>query len=271
MPNFHPQVQDLISHMLVVDPKSRFTIDDIKNHPAFSIGIPNGYILPSPIPLPHLIDPVDPNTLNPQILKTLRQVGYPSDEDLRRDLTSHDHTMAKVFCYMITRSAKLEHLPWDSAQHHKIVVSQVPTENIDFNSSVPKPADLPEDPFHRKGSPARAPEFQPQSIYSIAVTVDWAINEKDTVIYDQEDSIPDIEKTPAQVMALIQKLLSEFDCDWFHPDDLRIIARTKAGTFITFDSAIQDINMITLFVHMNHGTQDQFSNLMLNIHEIIGL
>ncbi|OHT17606.1 hypothetical protein TRFO_00863 [Tritrichomonas foetus] len=273
MPNFHPMIQDLISKMIVVDPTKRLTISQVKKHPAFSMGLPIGYILPSPIPLPQLNEAVDPKSLNPQIYKTLMQIGYTTDEELNNDLQTNNQTMAKVFHYMITGSVKLEHLPWNDAQHHSItVVNSTDIDEADaqfLEGKIEKPAGLPTDPFHRKVITTTA--FQPQSVYSMAIKVDWAISEKDTIVYDQEDNIPDIPKTPTEMMFMVQELISEFDCDWFHPDDLRIIAKTEAGTYITFDTAIQDIDIVTLFVHMNHGTPEQFKNLILEIREKLNI
>lgn len=312
--SFSPEIKDLISKMINIDPNQRPSTDEIMKHPAFSINLPFGYILPSPIPIPKLFDRVDPTKINENIFKTLKQIGYESDEELRHDLTSDDNTMAKVFYFMLTHSLKLEDLPWDQSNNDQIAISysvsstssemffSLSNDNNQQNSSndnnnVDNSNDsilsneennnsddksshddgsIAIDPFHRRRKPRimkndKSRMKKSLSVYSLANKADWTINEKDTLIYDQDANVPDIRMSPSEAMCMVQRLVIELSCRWFHPDDLRLIAKTDAGIYITFDAAIQDIDMITLFVHMNHGTTEQFQKLMNRIHEELNL
>ena len=86
--SFSPEIKDLISKMINIDPNQRLSTEQIMQHPAFSINLPYGYIFPSPIPLPTLFDPVDPSQIDEKIFKTLKQIGYATDEELINVLSS---------------------------------------------------------------------------------------------------------------------------------------------------------------------------------------
>ena len=64
MPDLPEDVQDLITRMLAVSTDDRVTIEGIKSHPAFRIGLPDEYKLPKPLPVPPLDSPIDPSTLD---------------------------------------------------------------------------------------------------------------------------------------------------------------------------------------------------------------
>lgn len=317
--SFSPELKDLISKMINLDPNQRLSTEQIIQHPAFSINLPYGYIFPSPIPLPKLFDPVDPSKVDEKVFKTLKQIGYASDEELNHDLSSNENTMAKVFYFMLTHSLKLEDLPWDQSNQNQIsayyslssndseislnlsigsdqgspnksnnndhgeiketinvTTSDYPTEQLHAEKNNHDDGSIAIDPFHRRRKPHivksdKLKMTKSLSIYSLANKADWTINEKDTLIYDQDANIPDIKLSPSEIMCMIQRLVLELSCRWFYPDDLRLIAKTDAGIYITFDAAIQDVDMITLFVHMNHGTTEQFQMLMNRIHEELNL
>jgi hypothetical protein len=82
-------------------------------------GIPEGYVLLSPLPLPRIVVHVDPESVQPQLLKVLRQVGYQSDDKPFADLSSPERTMVKVFHYMLTRAVDRGPLPWGQAGHYE--------------------------------------------------------------------------------------------------------------------------------------------------------
>jgi hypothetical protein len=50
MPSFAPEVRDLVARILSTDVQKRYTITQIKNHPAFRTGLPKDYTLPEPLP-----------------------------------------------------------------------------------------------------------------------------------------------------------------------------------------------------------------------------
>ena len=154
--------------------------------------------------------------------------------------------------------------------------SDYATDQFHFEKNNHDDGSIAIDPFHRRRKPHiikydKNKMTKSLSIYSLANKADWTINEKDTLIYDQDANVPDIKQTPSEVMCMVQRLVMELSSHWFYPDDLRLIAKTDAGIYITFDAAIQDVDLITLFVHMNHGTTEQFQMLMNRIHEELNL
>jgi BR serine/threonine kinase len=114
MPDFPPPIQSLISSMLTVDPDRRITIDGVKAHPAFRIGLcAPAYVCPTP--LPRLADPVDPAAVDPGVLLVLRQIGFCGDGELEAGFAARGTSWAKVFHHMLTATFALDALPWEPA------------------------------------------------------------------------------------------------------------------------------------------------------------
>jgi BR serine/threonine kinase len=113
MPDFLPPIQSLISAMLTVDPTSRITLEQIKQHSAFRIGLLDPtYVLPTPLPIPVLVDPVPIASVAPPVLKVLEQIGFSDSGELSAELESLGPSMAKVFHHMLTSRNALDDLPW---------------------------------------------------------------------------------------------------------------------------------------------------------------
>jgi BR serine/threonine kinase len=97
MPGILPEVlKDLIAKILVVDPKARITMADIKAHPGFLFGLPEGYSVPRPFPAPVISGPVM-EAVDPQFLSTLRAIGYNDDDEIINELEANEPTRAKMF------------------------------------------------------------------------------------------------------------------------------------------------------------------------------
>ncbi|OHT08702.1 putative CAMK family protein kinase [Tritrichomonas foetus] len=256
MPMFHPDIQDLISKMLVVDPTQRITLAEIKQHPAFRLHLPPDYILPTPFPLPHIEDPIDPSTIQPQLLKVMQQIGYKDDKELAEDLTCSGHTMAKVFHYMLTRQTDQTALPWEEA-HHFHMTCQPEVSNIENDDNEVKELNNPEELI------APVPvNMSPGSVYSLAQKADWAIGDSVMIAYEQEDVLNSIHGSVPLIMTSVQNLMNELKYDWFHPDDWRLVARSQQLTYITFDVEIIDSDCINLYVRMNIGSEQQFKEVV---------
>lgn len=108
-----PDFQDLIRHIFVVDPRKRFTIEQIKAHPAFRMDVPPDYILPSPFPLPHLSKPIQIGADEEYYVQCLQQIGFNDVDELKKLLTSSTPNMAKVFYFMLTERKNIDSIPWD--------------------------------------------------------------------------------------------------------------------------------------------------------------
>ena len=105
--------------------------------------------------------------------------------------------------------------------------------------------------------------------YSWATIPDWIVEEKADIIYAQEREFEDL-RIPCDVLVgKLQNLLTGISCDWFFPDDTRIIARHPSGAFLTLDVVHQCaehvgdqmIDTVTLFVRMSKGTADVFEEI----------
>jgi serine/threonine protein kinase len=95
---------DLIRGILLVDPTKRFTISQIKDHPAFRIGLEDVYVVPSPLPLPRIDERIELSDSDRPTIEILQQVGFADVEDLRKQLTADTPNMAKVFFVMLTQT-----------------------------------------------------------------------------------------------------------------------------------------------------------------------
>lgn len=111
---FHPQIKDLIKGMINVDVDKRFTIEQIKSHPAFRFGLPSEYIIPKPIPIPDLQEPINSSRLPDLVIQTLNAIGI-SPEEIAEELYVTGTNTTKVFVSMIQEHALIQQLPWEAA------------------------------------------------------------------------------------------------------------------------------------------------------------
>lgn len=293
-PTLNPDIQDLISKILVVDPSKRITIEEIKKHPAFHINLPPNYILPTPLPLPTIKDSIDPSEIQPQLLKVMKQIGYKDDQDLANDLKETGQTMAKVFHYMLTRQTDMASLPWETDSHYNHHLRHQPSQPISesqssqdnsMNSEVKELQESNDEVIDRRPS---APSFG--SVYSLAHKTDWAIGDTITISYEQEESIHSIHANVATVMVTIEVLLDELNHEWFHPDDWTIISRSlnrddgtslltpqnedqndnaSNYTYIEFGIDIFDVDCLDLNIKMTVGSNKEFKIVVDKAHEML--
>jgi serine/threonine protein kinase len=115
MPQLPPDIQNLIRSILTVDTSVRITIEQIKQHPAFRIGIDNpSYVLPVPLPVCLRPEPIAIDSVPRSALTILQQIGFSSDEELKEELEMDGFSMAKVFSQMLMATNSLEILPWEA-------------------------------------------------------------------------------------------------------------------------------------------------------------
>jgi hypothetical protein len=100
MPALLPDpLKDLIARILITDPSARITIPEMKRHPGFLYGLPDGYTIPTPFPLPSITVPIDA-PIDPEFFVTLQAIGYTDDDEIISELLSTEPTRAKVFFQM---------------------------------------------------------------------------------------------------------------------------------------------------------------------------
>ena len=268
MPAFSPEIQDLVARMLTVDVTKRITLEQIKAHPAFHIGYPRNYTIPSPLPLPSLPDPIDTSSLDPKIFKVLLDLGYFSEGEVKAQLESTSTNMAKVFVHMLTSSMSLEWLPWDGETGEE----EVPAENflIDENPIAFAAQSGPDhsDPFHRRRN------MQPMSLgspdlFSFVQKSTWG--GEGVVSEDSHESnvvtLGKITITLPVLMASLQQLLIQNSCVFFHPNDETLITRFgDANLFVVIQAVFADPGQFALKVRQVNGSPRDFS-LFLRIVE----
>ncbi|KAJ3441065.1 serine/threonine-protein kinase gin4-related [Anaeramoeba flamelloides] len=82
--SFNEYEKDLISKILVVDPKKRITIKKIKKHPFFTANFPKFYKFPS-YPFPKkLIGPIQSEDIDMRIINSLINLGWNKDKDEKK-------------------------------------------------------------------------------------------------------------------------------------------------------------------------------------------
>lgn len=296
-PTLNPNVQDLISKMLVVDPSKRITLEEIKKHPAFRVNLPEEYILPTPLPLPLINESINPSDIQPQLLKVMKQIGYKDDQELANDLKEEGQTMAKVFHYMLTRQTDIASLPWETSSHHIHIQKNLSTQSISENQENQTDNSINSEVKELQGSNDDVIDNRPSkpsfgSVYSLATKTDWAIGDSITISYEQEESINSIHANVALIMTKIEMLLDDLNYEWFHPDDWTIISRVLnrddsnslltfkekensndvnkiTYTFVEFAANIFDTDCSNLDIKMTIGSPKEFKMIIEKAREIL--
>lgn len=250
MPNFPPEIQDLISRMLTVDVNQRINIEGIKEHPAFRIGLPESYILPCPLPIPFLPDPIDLTEVDPKVLAVLQQIGFTNDEELQIELGTEGHSMAKVFYYMLTTNITLDSLPWTDNQIQADISAQPDAFLMSPQGVAYESGTQSSDPFHRrrrKSSLASSPD-----VYSLAERAQWASVPTQEYTSDIVQPCVDINMHLDILMMNMQLMLYSLNFEWFHQDDYTLIARRAEDMMyiivkVAHESATETLQMNLYF------------------------
>ncbi|KAJ6247984.1 serine/threonine-protein kinase brsk2-like protein [Anaeramoeba flamelloides] len=97
--------KDLIRKILVVDPKKRITIEEIKQHPFFTSNFPSNYLFPSfPLSKTLTVD-ILKEKINKKILSSLVSLGWSKDKNqLIEILTSKEISHEKIFYHLYEKN-----------------------------------------------------------------------------------------------------------------------------------------------------------------------
>lgn len=257
MPDHFPQaIQDLISRMLTVDPNHRIKIEQIKQHPAFRMFLPETYIPPAPFKIIQLPDPINPSEIDPNVVEILLHIGYESKEEVSNELTSEQHTMAQVFFRMYNHQFSFESLPWNNNNNdqHDSNNELISSESAFQMSPLPEAMLVANtnhnDPFHRR-SKMQAPDVSSPEIYSLThkmswngVTTGFTFQEAGSFQTEKFENIPmPIENT----LDLLFKILNENQCEYLHPDELTVYSRkVDCGLYLVFNIAFESTERFNL-------------------------
>ena len=269
MPNFFPpDCQDLISKILVLNPTQRITISEMKMHPCFRKDIPFEYIMPRPLPLPSFKDPIDPSTIPPEILDVLHKIGYNDDKELRDDFLTDQHSMAKVFFFMMTSRVALDQIDWSQSvtmgdftdANEEIMLNPSNTAYVGFNR----------DPFGRKQSISSSQSIELST--SLAFSPEWAMPPTEPMNFAQVSEIVSHMDITHTILA-IQILMRSLEMQWFHPDDFTIISRQESlGLYVVFQCSYSnqgETPQTRLQIQLCHGTIESFGVVCRGAEELL--
>ena len=235
MPNFPDEIKDVISRMLCVDPDKRITLDEIKAHPAFHLLIPPNYVVPTPLPEPNILEPIDPANLSPEIVEVLHQIGFVDDNELREELMAENSTMAKRFLFLMLRRLTFDSLPWGDEEKPVVSLCLTPETTLDFS-----------DP------------------------VDSTVMYQANLVSFAKREIDDITLRHDNVMTMLQQYLTECGFLWFYPHDQLIMARRLAdGTDIAIRVVFLGNEKMKLVICLAAGDELALSQLADSISKTL--
>jgi len=265
MPNFQPAIiQDLIARMLTVDVTSRITIQEIKNHPAFHIDLPEDYIIPKPLPLPYVGDPIDPESVEKTVLISLRHLGYKTDDDIYQELSSPANTMAKLFNCMLTSKINIESLPWAELSNEQEFIEKISQEAflMDPKPTVSSFSLQGRDNFFRR---PKVPSAGSPDYFSLAQKVSWA-DEASVEEFQSEHVFDFVTGKLEYVITQLQKRFKADGVLFFYPNDLTLITHVpndNSYSIIFFEYA--ESSEIKIILRQIQGTITGFQYMIMMI------
>ena len=265
MPEFPPDIKDLISRMLQVDPEKRITLEQIKHHKAFRIDLPRRYTVPTPLPRPQKIDPIDIETVDKDVIDVLISIGFPEAE-LPDLLKQTEFNQAKYFCTLLTQKISLEALPWTS-------VNEQPQEVDASVFMVP-----PEIPMNGSFGVRRGDQFARTNYNDMNSMVVYSMIEKTenfednfTLAEGRSDSINSITAQLEIVFGALQGYLLKQDYDWFYPNELILFAhktKDEPNTYYIFQAIYENDEQFSLVLRCQ-GPDDHFDELFHTVELLV--
>jgi BR serine/threonine kinase len=266
MPHFDPDIVDLMTGLLQVNVEKRLTIAQIKNHQVFRTGLPDGYVLPSPIPLIELDEPIEFNFSNADAFETLLlSIGYQNTDEIKAELAEQTHMPAKTFYRMWSRETGIESLPWSNREskpvYEECEFTMSPRAFLQSGNTI--------EPFTRKSSaPMRGSLQSPDSVRSLAIQPGWLY------ILEEEHCQPIRLQgivLPLEVaMFRIQLLFRQEDFEYFHPSDLGYIARKVEPEFVvTILAAFASAGEMELEVTGIKGPASDFEDFVEKLRVVL--
>jgi BR serine/threonine kinase len=256
MPDLPPEVQNLISAMLTVNASDRITINQIKAHPAFPIGIPSPtYAPPSPVPLPVMVEPIDVSAIDPAILSALRGIGFASDAELVSEFTAVGTSMAKVFYTMLLNARSLDSFPWDPSER----MDGPPSPLLDMFMVSPVQS------FESFGKQEPRPGASASSPYSTGERPEWAAICAPEIKADLVQPCVGIAIPLELLMGKMQNLLTSLGFQWFHPDSFTIVARyTDRTMYLVVKVERETADAVSMNLYFTQATQSVVQYLLEN-------
>lgn len=243
VPSCHPEIRDLISKMLVISPDVRYSIEQVKNHPAFSLFLPENYILPSPISLPRYDRPINTDLIPKRIISILQQIGFKDENEVIGFLQSTGQNMSKIFYLMLIRFVSIKELPWKSRED---------SLNCDESANEYIITDILGD-----------------KCYSLAKNKDWNIGDSFHIDYSNEVLIENISLENTSLPTIWTSIQTNSEYVWFHPLDNAMIVKYDESNYLVI--LVQYIDASHVNIHMLPiGDQsDLFNSMIMQIRTFI--
>ena len=270
MPDFPETIQNLISNMLTVPVDQRITLEQIKQHPAFRLYLPEDYVVPTPLPIPMMNEPIDPNTLDPAIIGILRNIGYDSDEEIYKEFERPTHSTAKTFYMMFKRNIAFDSLPWPGVED----ITEYITPDEDFMMSprpMPQGMIIPSnDPFYRR---SKEPDVSSPNPQSLAVRPSWyseQLQSPDEQFEQVEQVFINIQLPVEILMNSLQQFFNQYDIKWFHQSDMEfIIKKIEINMLVTVTASYESSDSLELTVMLIKGNKGDFQTLINDLRGLI--
>lgn len=258
--NISSEIRELIASMLQVDPNLRLTCRQIKEHPAFRIGLPPEYILPCPFPLVSLNDSLDLDTIDQNVIDTLKQLGFSSVDEINTQLSTPGSSLVKVFYSMLMRQSDLDALPWPDEGHSGANFSHSPQI---FNNNISDTLG------HHVMTPMSNMSFSPMH-YSLAERAHWGNIEDGSYPCEIEQPIMDINLSLEVVISRMQMLLNEMGFVWLYPDDVTLISKDReSASVVVFTITYQPDGLLTMTITCGDDNQVLVQNITDRITQIL--
>lgn len=249
--SFSDDLQDLIKRMLKINPSERITIEQIKQHPAFFIGLRRNCLIPTPILRFSFNEPI--LNYNPNAIKTIVNIGYQSEQQVIDEITSKVNTKSKVFYKMLCGELydNLDLLPWKDNSDFK------PSDSWFIHSPFSKPDAI--DIYGDSLSPNL--ESIPDSELGLATT-----NASNTEVMSTI-TINTFFYLPEALITQIHTFLVERNYDVLYPDQYHMYSRTLINIipfYLVFKVVFEDCGPLILEVaYSSNNFFDEYSSKII--------
>jgi hypothetical protein len=241
MPNFHPDLKDLVGRMITVDPLERITISQIKAHAAFRFMLPASYVVPTPLPFADAGGPISADSVSDDVRQLLSRIGIDGNE-LAGSLGSGESNIVRQFvdCLSRKKSLYLEDLPWSEAVRELVDV-ELPAD-LDFGKGTIDQKNLA--PLNRKRSSS---DFDSPEGFSFATKAEWIIFGDDSGAeeFDVDKTFGPMMIPLARLMSLLQCSLVRLGFHFFHPCDLQLLGRDLAGGLVVINASVMSRDFVS--------------------------
>lgn len=260
--------------MLTVDPKKRITIKEIKEHPCFRWGLPEDYILPTPL----AVEVDELLSISPEVMSIIDKLCSLSHDQFISELKSESHNLPKVIVSMLSSHLDMEQLPWDrsifiSKKSDKSDDIKSTTDESTFSNQQPQLSDasimrtlssvslennenLTNDPFHRHLSDSQ----EIVEVNSCATRPRWEFVDDIQGEILSELDIKVIDMKLFDLMRIIQNELETKNVQMLYPDPTRLFVKGSGGIiFAEIEIYPVDEDTIDARFILKKGSSEAFS------------